>query len=118
MTNNDDGARAAAGSLADRDALLALFAVDTMIDAGMRAIQAAERSTAATPVPLNQGAFLAVMQAYKAMHVAMVEHKKDPVAAPARDVWEASVKLASAAAILATRGDANWPYDPKEVNRG
>jgi hypothetical protein len=43
MTNNDDGARAAAGRLADQDALLGVFVVDAMVDAGMRAIQAAER---------------------------------------------------------------------------
>jgi hypothetical protein len=117
MSERDDDNEAARPLTKDQQRL-AQFTVDVLKDAGSRAVHADRRTEQLLAVPLNQSTFVEVMRAYNALHHAMVNHKTDKAATPANEVWRACLKLASAAAIVAARGDANWPYDPEETSHG
>jgi hypothetical protein len=99
-----------ASAISDSDHPLGLFAVDMMLDAGQQMLRhvGAEESVASHRFISLTAAFNDVRCKMKAC----AETEKPEAHAAA---YEALVRLASESALLATRGDEDWHYDPKKV---
>lgn len=109
MTNSIEQA----AQLAGHDPRLGAFAADMMIAAGK-----ALMVRAANPGDIPNGnALKTISDAAHLLHIAMIRHRDAAANVPASEVWRCCANLAAAAALLATQGDANWPYKPEEAGK-
>lgn len=111
----------AARKVADSNSPLGHFVVDVMLAAGVDLINRDDAKRRDPDTIVNQDRFLEVSRALHGLHAAMVNlrgqvNKGEPTGDHNRKVWQACVVLGAKAALLATQGDANWPYKPEEVN--
>lgn len=123
----------AARKVADSNSPLGHFVVDVMLAAGVDLINRDDAKRRDPDTIVNQDRFLEVSRALHGLHAAMINLRGqvskseglsravnardgEPTGDHNREVWQACVVLGAKAALLATQGDANWPYKPEEVN--